>query len=49
MGATPPTEGELQRAIDDYLDLLQQHPTAERMLSEVVTDDFEMGFAGGFR
>src|SRR5262245_10627218 len=49
MGATPATEGDLLRAIDDYLDLLQQHPTAERMLSEVVTDDFETGFAGGFR
>jgi hypothetical protein len=34
MGATPPTEGELLQAIEDYLDLLQQHPTAERMLSE---------------
>jgi hypothetical protein len=48
MADTAPAEAELLLAVEDYLDLLQQHPTAERMLSEVVTEDFETGFAGGF-
>jgi hypothetical protein len=49
MSPDAPTEAELRQAIDAYLDLLQQHPTAEQMIAEVVTEDFETGFADGFR
>jgi catechol 2,3-dioxygenase-like lactoylglutathione lyase family enzyme len=36
------------RVLRRYLDALQQHPAAEQLLANVVTDDFETGFAGGF-
>jgi hypothetical protein len=33
----------------DYLEALQRHPSAEEMMPSVVTEDFETGFASGFR
>jgi hypothetical protein len=35
--------------IERYFDLLQGHVTAHQMLDSVLTDDFETGFADGFR
>jgi hypothetical protein len=35
-------------AIEDYFRLLQAHVPAEEMLAQVVTEDFETGFVGGF-
>jgi hypothetical protein len=35
--------------IERYLDLLQGHVSAQQMLENVLTDDFETGFADGFR
>jgi hypothetical protein len=49
VSAGAPTEAELRQGIDAYLNLLQQHPTAEQMMAEVLTEDFETGFASGFR
>jgi hypothetical protein len=47
--AVAPTETELRGALDEYLDLLQEKPTAEEMLASIVTEDFETGFADGLR
>jgi hypothetical protein len=35
-------------AIQDYFRLLQAHVPADEMIAEVVTEDFETGFVGGF-
>ena len=35
-------------AIEDYFRLLQAHVPAEEMIAQIVTDDFETGFVGGF-
>ena len=35
--------------IERYFDLLQGHVSAEEMLKDVLTDDFETGFVDGFR
>ena len=35
--------------IERYFDLLQGHVSAQQMLENVLTDDFETGFADGFR
>jgi hypothetical protein len=35
--------------IERYFDLLQGHASAQQMLDTVLTDDFETGFADGFR
>jgi hypothetical protein len=42
------TENELREHLAEYLTLLQRHPSAEEMMSAVLTDDFETGFVGGF-
>jgi SnoaL-like domain len=41
------TDGELQAVLQRYLTLLQSHPTAEVMMKEILTQDFETGFVGG--
>jgi len=35
-------------AIEDYFRLLQAHVPAQEMLAQVLTEDFETGFVGGF-
>jgi hypothetical protein len=35
-------------AIEDYFRLLQAHVPAEKMIAQIVTEDFETGFVGGF-
>ncbi len=35
--------------IEQYFDLLQGHVSGKQMLENVLTDDFETGFADGFR
>ena len=35
--------------IERYFDLLQAHTSAEQMIEQVLTTDFETGFAGGYR
>jgi hypothetical protein len=35
--------------IERYFDLLQGHVSPQQMLENVLTDDFETGFADGFR
>src|SRR3712207_5947737 len=35
-------------AIEDYFRLLQAHVSADEMIAQVVTEDFETGFVGGF-
>ena len=39
----------VMETIERYFDHLQAHLPASRMLQEVMTDDFETGFADGFR
>jgi hypothetical protein len=41
------TEQELREILAEYLGLLQRHPSAEEMMSAVLTEDFETGFVGG--
>ena len=41
------TEQELRGVLAEYLGLLQRHPSAEEMMSAVLTEDFETGFVGG--
>jgi SnoaL-like domain len=41
------TEQELRGVLAEYLGLLQRHPSAEEMMSVVLTEDFETGFVGG--
>jgi uncharacterized protein YndB with AHSA1/START domain len=36
-------------AIERYFDFLQAHASATEMIENVLTDDFETGFADGFR
>jgi SnoaL-like domain len=45
--ATPLTDDELVALLQRYLTILQGHPTAEAMMEEVLTPDFETGFIGG--
>jgi SnoaL-like domain len=44
---TPPRDEELVGLLQRYLTILQGHPSAEAMMSEVLTADFETGFIGG--
>jgi hypothetical protein len=44
-----PSDGEVRAALQAYFRVLQSNPTAEEMRRTVVTDDFETGFAGGYR
>jgi hypothetical protein len=43
------TEHELRDVLAEYLGLLQRHPTAEDMMTAVLTEDFETGFEDGVR
>jgi hypothetical protein len=42
------TEDKLRGCLAEYLGLLQRHPSAEEMMSAILTDDFKTGFVGGF-
>jgi hypothetical protein len=43
-----PSDSEVRAALQAYFAVLQSNPTAEEMCA-VVTDDFETGFAGGYK
>jgi SnoaL-like domain len=43
------SEQQLRAVLAEYLGLLQRHPTAEEMMAEVLTEDFETGFEDGAR
>ena len=42
------TNAELIEVLTEYLRLLQEHPSAEEMMSRILTEDFETGFIGGY-
>lgn len=42
------TDQALVDVLTEYLRILQEHPSAEEMLSAILTDDFETGFLGGY-
>jgi hypothetical protein len=44
-----PSDSEVRAALQAYFRVLQSNPTAEEMRRSVVTDDFETGFAAGFK
>jgi hypothetical protein len=48
MGAQP-SDSEGRAAVQAYFRVLQSNPTAEDMRRSVVTDDFETGFAAGYK
>src|SRR5262245_55711507 len=48
MGAQP-SDSEIREALRAYFRVLQSSPTAEEMRRTVVTEDFETGFADGYR
>jgi hypothetical protein len=48
MGNKPPAS-EIHEALQAYFRVLQSNPTAEEMRRSVVTDDFETGFAAGYK
>jgi hypothetical protein len=48
MGAQP-SDSEIRAALQAYFRVLQSNPTAEEMQRTVVTDDFETGFADGYK
>jgi SnoaL-like domain len=41
------TDDELIAVLQRYLTILQGHPSAEEMMAEILTEDFETGFIGG--
>jgi SnoaL-like domain len=41
------TDDRLVELLQRYLTILQGHPSAEAMMDEVLTEDFETGFIGG--
>jgi hypothetical protein len=41
------TDDDLVDLLQRYLRILQGHPTAEAMMDEILTQDFETGFVGG--
>jgi hypothetical protein len=43
-----PLEPDVIDAIEAYFTSLQSHASAEQMRADVLTDDFETGFVGGF-
>jgi len=43
------TEAQLRELLSEYLTLLQRHPSAEEMMTVVLTPDFETGFETGVR
>ena len=42
------TDDELVGVLQEYLTILQGHPSAEEMMERILTPDFETGFVGGF-
>ena len=44
-----PSDSEVRAAVQAYFAVLQSKPTAEEMRRSVVTDDFETGFACGYK
>jgi hypothetical protein len=46
MGSTL-TDEQLVDVLQRYLTTLQGHPSAEEMISEILTEEFETGFVGG--
>ena len=46
MTDSPLSDRELTQVLSGYLKLLQMHPSAEEMMREVLTEDFETGFVG---
>jgi SnoaL-like domain len=40
-------DDQLVALLQRYLTILQGHPTAETMMDEILTEDFETGFVGG--
>jgi hypothetical protein len=47
MPATKLADDQLVDVLQHYLIVLQGHPSAEEMMDQVLTDDFETGFVGG--
>jgi hypothetical protein len=45
--AAEQTDDQLVDLLQRYLTILQGHPSAEEMMSEILTEDFETGFVGG--
>jgi hypothetical protein len=43
------SDKDLLAVLGRYLEILQGHPTAEEMMAEILTPDFETGFVGGYR
>jgi SnoaL-like domain len=41
------TDDRLVAVLQKYLTILQGHPSAEAMMKEILTEDFETGFLGG--
>lgn len=41
------SDDELVALLQRYLTILQGHPSADEMMAEILTDDFETGFVGG--
>jgi hypothetical protein len=41
------TDGQLVAILQRYLTILQRHPSAEAMMKEILTEDFETGFIDG--
>ena len=41
------TDEQLIEVLQRYLTILQGHPSAERMMQETLTEDFQTGFVGG--
>ena len=41
------TDVELVDVLQRYLTILQRHPSAEEMMDETLTEDFQTGFIGG--
>src|SRR5215207_3754223 len=40
-------DDQLVAILQQYLTILQRHPSAEAMMKEILTEDFETGFLGG--
>jgi hypothetical protein len=49
VSAVRPSDDEILPVLDAYLDALQGHVGADDMMPRLVTEDFETGFADGFR
>ena len=41
------SDEQLVEVLQEYLTILQGHPSAERMMQETLTEDFQTGFVGG--